>query len=697
MTKAFENDAMIAEIKDGVFLCAKDGQILQTNAAFADILGFSHDEARSKNLSKELIDRPLEWAALVSLLDQGSTIADYEMKFKAADGSAVFGSVSASILKNGSGEPIGVLGVLRDITTRKSVENELREKAFRTDVINKIAKIAAEDNDIRKNLLFSVASELQKIVNFDSIALGISEPNGRHVEVLVPDPSDPGTAKSLGRVPFDGSIVEALKFGRTAILVDKNAARKPYSELSVINADAIESMLAVPLTSRGRTLGSLQVMHKRSSEYDWDTVDLLQMVADQISGLMDNLILLSTLEAKIRLQDALVSSGLAIQKTISTEQIYAAIATNISDVVPYKELSFYMVDWSKKVVYPVFAAGAYSSEVMTDPGTLDEGIVGSVAKSGRAEFLDDVDADPRSAQIPGVPADHEAMLALPLIGSERVLGVLELYRPRGELFTVGDLEAGKLFAQQATVSLENAGLLSKLQEANKEIEMLNDLMFHDINNFNFATLNYIELMASKKGLPADLKEHMEKSLQLIRQTATLIENVKKLTKIGALDAKDFTPVSLSDVLRKTISGLENSYPGRSVSVKLNVPDSCFVLANPLVEELFVNLLSNSVKYDPHEDVEIDVDCERIIEEGRPIWRVCISDRGHGIPDDMKPLLFQKYVRLKPESLAHGTGLGLSICRALVDKFGGRIWVEDRVPGKSELGARFCLTLPASRA
>ena len=84
----------------------------------------------------------------------------------------------------------------------------------------------------------------------------------------------------------------------------------------------------------------------------------------------------------------------------------------------------------------------------------------------------------------------------------------------------------------------------------------------------------------------------------------------------------------------------------------------------------------------------------MLEDGRHYWRFCISDRCHGVPDDKKPHLFQKYVRLKPDAKTPGTGLGLSICRALVDKYGGRIWVEDRVRGKSELGARFCVTLPA---
>jgi signal transduction histidine kinase len=60
------------------------------------------------------------------------------------------------------------------------------------------------------------------------------------------------------------------------------------------------------------------------------------------------------------------------------------------------------------------------------------------------------------------------------------------------------------------------------------------------------------------------------------------------------------------------------------------------------------------------------------------------------------MLFQKYVRLKPDIKISGSGLGLSICRALADKFSGRIWVEDRVPGKSDLGARFCVVFPAER-
>ncbi|HIH00712.1 TPA: HAMP domain-containing histidine kinase [Thermoplasmata archaeon] len=318
-------------------------------------------------------------------------------------------------------------------------------------------------------------------------------------------------------------------------------------------------------------------------------------------------------------------------------------------------------------------------------------------RTGKAEFVDDVDSDPRGEQINGTPAEHNAMLAIPLVGSDGVLGVLELYRERGKVFSMSDLEAGVLFAQQASVALANAQLVSKLQDAKKEIELLNDLMFHDINNYNFATLNYIETIAKAGVVPEELESKLEKALHLIRQNSKLIDNVKKLTKIGIMSEEDFIPMNLKDVLVKVTSGMAHASPNKTVSFDLKLPEGdAKVMANSLLDELFVNIISNAVKYDPHDEVEIDVTCSKTLEDGHSYWKVTIADRGPGIPSEKKDLLFQKYVRLKPDSKVSGTGLGLSIVRALADKFKGRVWVEDRVPGKSELGTRFCVELPAAK-
>ena len=334
MTTGIDVDSLLRELTDGVFVCTKDGGMLFCNPAFATMLGYKANDITTKNVSTDLVERNLEWKALVSLVEQGSLIADYEMKFRRPDGAVIIGSLSASNLHGPDGMPIGIVGVLRDITTRKGVENELRDRAFRTDIINKIARIAGADTDQKLRVLVNLTYELRKLINFDIIMVCLSEDNSRHVEIIAPDPKNPGAAKTLGTVLLEGSLVDKLKFARQPMIIDKDANRRQYTEFSVVDMSGISSMLAVPLVSRGRVLGALCIGYAKPSEYNWDIADTMQMIADQVASLIDNLMLVAFLQARIKLQDSLVKTGLAIQKAISTQQIYAAIASSIKEVVP---------------------------------------------------------------------------------------------------------------------------------------------------------------------------------------------------------------------------------------------------------------------------------------------------------------------------------------------------------------------------
>ncbi len=150
---------LLEGLTDGVFVATEDGCLKYANAAFASIIGCRPDEVLSRNMEKDIIERPLEWKALVSMLAQGSLVADYEVKCKRADGAEIYASIAASVMRGTDGSPIGIAGVLRDITTRKMVENELRDRAFRTDIVNRIAKLAGSDVDLRKRLLVDLCSE----------------------------------------------------------------------------------------------------------------------------------------------------------------------------------------------------------------------------------------------------------------------------------------------------------------------------------------------------------------------------------------------------------------------------------------------------------------------------------------------------------------------------------------------------------
>jgi signal transduction histidine kinase len=116
-----------------------------------------------------------------------------------------------------------------------------------------------------------------------------------------------------------------------------------------------------------------------------------------------------------------------------------------------------------------------------------------------------------------------------------------------------------------------------------------------------------------------------------------------------------------------------------------------VRGNPLLKEAICNLIGNSIKYSDDE-VVIDIKVSRIDRTAGPFYEVSIEDNGHGIPDEVKPKLFRRFQR--GTTKAHGKGLGLYIVRSLVEKLGGSVRAEDRVPGDYTKGARFVLTLPA---
>jgi two-component system, sensor histidine kinase len=115
-----------------------------------------------------------------------------------------------------------------------------------------------------------------------------------------------------------------------------------------------------------------------------------------------------------------------------------------------------------------------------------------------------------------------------------------------------------------------------------------------------------------------------------------------------------------------------------------------VKGNPLLKEAFCNLIGNAIKYSGDE-VTIGISVNRVDRAAGPVYEVAIEDNGYGIPGDVKPKLFRRFQR--GTNKAHGKGLGLYIVRSLVEKLGGSVQVEDRVPGDYTKGAKFILALP----
>jgi signal transduction histidine kinase len=234
-----------------------------------------------------------------------------------------------------------------------------------------------------------------------------------------------------------------------------------------------------------------------------------------------------------------------------------------------------------------------------------------------------------------------------------------------------------LSAYEAAV-LQHAEVLAsqkKLTEANDEANLYLDIITHDINNVNTGALALTELMLMRaaegeKALAVRLLSNVNQSIEIIGNVST----IRRLhERREALSARKLDYVIRNEIHRYQSANI--TFNGTEVEV----------LADSLIGQIFMNLIGNSVKF-AGAKAAVDI----VITTKDDTVEVTIADNGPGIPDDMKPVIFDRFKRGK--TTRSGKGLGLFIVRSLVESYGGRVWAEDVVPGKSDAGAAIHFTL-----
>ena len=226
-----------------------------------------------------------------------------------------------------------------------------------------------------------------------------------------------------------------------------------------------------------------------------------------------------------------------------------------------------------------------------------------------------------------------------------------------------------------------------LRDENNRSTFYLDLMSHDINNLNQGSLISLQLMLVIPGLPDRHREYAEVALQQAQGSANLISNVKKLSLLqmsgDKLDALDIFPL-----FDEAVASVRASSPTKQIKINTNITEGkCMVKGNALLVDMFSNLLNNSAKFDRHEIVEIDVE----VSDEKGFWKINYMDRGPGINDSRKEIVFNRLER--GDSEIHGSGLGLTLVKQIIESYGGRVWIEDRVKGNSSQGANFILLVP----
>lgn len=257
--------------------------------------------------------------------------------------------------------------------------------------------------------------------------------------------------------------------------------------------------------------------------------------------------------------------------------------------------------------------------------------------------------------------------------------------------------------ERKNAQAEREGLLQELARKNEELESMIYVASHDLraplvniqgfgHRLELACAELTAGAASPAGanppVETPVSARVAKALHYIRTSAEKMETlINGLLRVSRLGRVEFAPqqVDVNAVLSNVLATLEYQVQQAAASVRCEPLPAC--QGDPqLLGQVFGNLLDNALKYRVA-GRPLRVEVTGRIDASEAIY--CVADTGQGIAREHQDKIWEMFHRLYPEGPVAGEGLGLKVVRRILDRHGGRIWVESQ-PG---VGSRFYVALP----
>lgn len=332
---------------------------------------------------------------------------------------------------------------------------------------------------------------------------------------------------------------------------------------------------------------------------------------------------------------------------------------------------------------------------------LDSSVAGWIYTKGKPMVIQDAQADARVYR----PIDKalgfetRSILGVPLIVRGRTIGVLEALNKQGDThYTEDDLEVLETLASQAAIAIDNAQLLTNIQDTNAELQRLDSMKSdfiaiasHELRTPLGLILGHATFL--KEFIPPDHTEQMEVIIRSAMRLKAIIEDMATIAHQEQGESRvRREPFSMSRLIEQVVGRFGDMAVEKEIELGFDVPEGNALMLEGDQEKLDIaisNLVKNAIIFtDPGGQVGIKADGD----EG--MIKVFVVDTGIGIPADAVDKVFDRFFQVESHlTRKHGgMGLGLSIAKAMIEMHNGQIWCES----KEGTGSLFCMMLPVDR-
>ncbi|MDB4985060.1 MAG: multi-sensor signal transduction histidine kinase [Myxococcaceae bacterium] len=269
-----------------------------------------------------------------------------------------------------------------------------------------------------------------------------------------------------------------------------------------------------------------------------------------------------------------------------------------------------------------------------------------------------------------------ALAAYPLVVGERAVGLLVTFGSQPlfddtlvALGSVGDAIAQGIERRRAELALEEHA--RDLARSNAELQQFAYVASHDLQEPLRMVASYVQLLERryKDKLDADAHDFIGYAVEGVTRMRRLIEDLLSYSRVGT-QAREPSLVALDDVVALAEKNLERAIVESCAAITCDELPEVLGDQGQLVQ-LFQNLLGNAIKFRGERAPAIHIAARQ---DGE-LWVLSVQDNGIGIDAQYFERIFAIFQRLNPREQYPGTGIGLSIAKKIVERHGGRIWVE----------------------
>lgn len=329
---------------------------------------------------------------------------------------------------------------------------------------------------------------------------------------------------------------------------------------------------------------------------------------------------------------------------------------------------------------------------MNEPSNLH-----SMLTTGQPYIIPDVRKDPRWIVVPGAEWIR-SHIGAPIRLDGETIGFLTLTSRKVHFFTEAHANSLQAFAEQAAIAIRNARLYEairrqarELESSNRELDAFSQSVAHDLRSPLAGIMGYLAVLVDMEGpkLSEDGRAVLQEALRSANKMEQIIETMLLLARLRHAE-ETIAPVAVAQVIEAAIERCYNDIAARRVTVTTDSELPPVLGYGPWLEEVFVNLIQNGIKYIglTNKQPSIHIRARR---DG-DLVRYEVIDNGLGISAKDQAKLFEAFTRFH-EGQAPGLGLGLSIVNRIIERLGGTLGVESE-PGK---GSIFWFALPPAES